>query len=154
MKQKLHEMTKEEYESLYRSGFMGEFYPEASGCYEKDVLEHSDGEHFMTATLIKEWEAGMAKKWNELETEWLEPVVKSAEDAIAKVTYQRIVKDGVIDIYDILELYKVYNPAVAHAVKKLLMSGQRGYKDVIQDLEEAKQSITRAIELEKSYREV
>lgn len=135
MKKKLHELTKEEYEALYRSGMMGEFYPDASGCYEKDVEEYNEqrmniiglngptGEHYNI---------------NEL-------------DGFNLGTYQRAVKDKVIDIYDILELYKVYNPATAHAIKKLLMPGQRGNKGVIQDLEEAKQSITRAIELEKSY---
>jgi hypothetical protein len=38
-------------------------------------------------------------------------------------------------------------PATAHAIKKLLMAGERGHKDKVQDLKEAKQSIERAIEL-------
>ena len=181
MKKKLHELTREEYETLYRSGFMGEFYPDASGCYEKDVEEYieermnvigqngNDGEHYFEKIeemfrkdireafeLRKEREA----IWGKGLMEEMDTLIKNSYkidannlDGFNLGTYQRAVKDKVIDIYDILELYKVYNPATAHAIKKLLMPGKRGNKGVIQDLEEAKQSITRAIELEKSYHE-
>ena len=49
-----------------------------------------------------------------------------------------------IDVYDVLDAYKVDNPATAHAIKKLLMAGKRGYKDFNQDLDEAIASIQRA----------
>ena len=55
----------------------------------------------------------------------------------------------VVDVYDVLKAFEVINPATQHAIKKLLASGQRGYKDVQQDLDEAIQSIQRAKELEK-----
>lgn len=58
-----------------------------------------------------------------------------------------------IDIYAICQRYGVVNPAIPHAVKKLLVAGKRGYKDNIQDLEEASVAILRAIELEKEWRE-
>jgi hypothetical protein len=54
-----------------------------------------------------------------------------------------------IDVYDVLKAFNVTNPATQHAIKKLLASGQRGYKDTQQDLEEAIQSIQRAKELEE-----
>ena len=63
--------------------------------------------------------------------------------------YKREINGTSIDVYDVLKAFNVTNPATAHAVKKLLASGQRGYKDVVQDLEEAKDSITRAVELER-----
>lgn len=63
--------------------------------------------------------------------------------------YRKIIKDVDVDIYDILAAFKVCNPAVQHAVKKLLAAGGRGYKDKVTDLEEARWSIERAIELEK-----
>ena len=63
--------------------------------------------------------------------------------------YNRKIRNEIVDIYDLLQAYEVSNHAVAHAVKKLLMPGDRGYKDTIQDLEEAKFSIERAIEIEK-----
>ena len=55
--------------------------------------------------------------------------------------------EGTIDVYDVLTAYGVTCPAVAHAVKKLLMAGERGYKDRRTDLAEAIASIHRAIEL-------
>jgi hypothetical protein len=54
----------------------------------------------------------------------------------------------IIDVYDVLKAFNVTNPATQHAIKKLLASGQRGYKDTQQDLDEAIQSIQRAKELE------
>ena len=63
--------------------------------------------------------------------------------------YKREINGTSIDVYDVLKAFNVTNPATAHAVKKLLASGKRGYKDVIQDLEEAKASISRAVELER-----
>lgn len=62
--------------------------------------------------------------------------------------YQREINGVVVDVYDILRAYGVTCPAVAHAVKKLLLPGQRGAKSVMEDLEEANRSIERAIELE------
>ena len=53
-------------------------------------------------------------------------------------------KDVTIDVYDVLNAYGVDNPAIAHAIKKLLMAGQRGYKDFQQDLQESIDSIERA----------
>ena len=55
----------------------------------------------------------------------------------------------IIDVYDVLKAFNVTNPATQHAIKKLLASGQRGYKDTQQDLDEAIQSIQRAKELEE-----
>ena len=57
--------------------------------------------------------------------------------------------DGTSDIYCVLKGYEVTCPAIAHAVKKLLAPGCRsGGKSYIQDLEEAMQSIQKAIDLE------
>jgi hypothetical protein len=64
--------------------------------------------------------------------------------------YQREVKNGVyIDVYDVLKAFGVTCPAMAHAIKKMLCSGQRGYKDIEQDKREAIASIERSIELDK-----
>ena len=59
--------------------------------------------------------------------------------------YQKTTRSGAkIDVYDVLDAYKVENPAIAHAIKKMLCAGQRGYKDYQQDIEEAIQSLKRA----------
>lgn len=55
-----------------------------------------------------------------------------------------------VDVYDVLQAFDVQNPAIQHAVKKLLCPGTRGAKDLIQDLEEARDSISRAIQLAES----
>ena len=64
--------------------------------------------------------------------------------------YQREIKGAVLDIYDILDAYDVRNPAIAHAIKKLLMNGNRGHKPMLQDYREAIDSIRRGIELEEN----
>jgi hypothetical protein len=53
-----------------------------------------------------------------------------------------------VDVYAVLEAFNVTCPARQHAVKKLLCAGLRGAKDSTQDLEEARDSITRSIQLE------
>ena len=55
-----------------------------------------------------------------------------------------------IDVYDVLVAFEVTNPAIQHAIKKLLMPGRRGAKGVAQDLREARQSVFRAIEIEEA----
>ena len=61
--------------------------------------------------------------------------------------YQRECKGILIDVYDVLKSFNVTNPAQQHAIKKMLAPGQRGVKDFKQDLQEAIDSLNRAIEL-------
>lgn len=63
--------------------------------------------------------------------------------------YQRTIKGVTVDVYDVLVAFNVTCPAMAHAIKKMLMPGQRGSKDAEQDKREAIQSIERSIELMK-----
>lgn len=74
----------------------------------------------------------------------LEHIVKIEEN---NNKYDRNIKGVNIDVYDILVAWVVKCPATQHAIKKLLMPGQRGHKDKKKDLQEAKQAIERAIEL-------
>lgn len=53
-----------------------------------------------------------------------------------------------IDVYSVLEAFKVNCPGLQHAVKKLLCTGIRGHKDTMQDLLEARQALDRAIEIQ------
>lgn len=62
--------------------------------------------------------------------------------------YIRTIKGVEIDIYDILAAWGVTCPATQHAIKKLMMPGQRGGKGKAQDLTEARDAVLRAIELE------
>jgi len=56
-----------------------------------------------------------------------------------------------VDVYDVLVAFAVTCPARQHAIKKLLCAGMRGGKSELQDLQEAGQSVARAIELVESY---
>ena len=62
--------------------------------------------------------------------------------------YSKRIGKEIVDVYDVLMAFNVTNPAAQHAIKKLLMPGNRGHKDKLTDLKEAHQSIARAIELE------
>lgn len=62
--------------------------------------------------------------------------------------YLREIKPGVfVDVYDVLVAFGVTNPAIAHALKKLLCPGQRGQKSLRQDLLEAGVALQRAIDI-------
>lgn len=89
--------------------------------------------------------------------ERMEPIVQNGNDGEHyaelennKSKYHREIKKGVlVDVYDVLSAFEVINPAMQHALKKMLAPGKRGAKDAIQDMKEAIQSIERAIELEQ-----
>jgi uncharacterized protein YodC (DUF2158 family) len=68
------------------------------------------------------------------------------EKHYAKSKYHKPCKGIVIDVYDVIVAFNVTCPAMAHAIKKMLMAGQRGAKDSIQDKEEAIASIKRSVE--------
>lgn len=52
-----------------------------------------------------------------------------------------------IDVYRVLELFDVKDPALQHIVKKALCAGQRGAKDFRKDLEEIVDTGNRRIEM-------
>ena len=61
----------------------------------------------------------------------------------------RCLVDGPPDVYAVLEAFAVTCPARQHAVKKLLCSGIRGKGDALQDLQEARDAIDRAIQMQQ-----
>lgn len=48
-----------------------------------------------------------------------------------------------IDVYRIIELYKITDPCLQHALKKLLVAGGRGNKDMSKDVQEVIDSCVR-----------
>ena len=69
--------------------------------------------------------------------------------------YHRVVRDlhqpiiqATVDVYSVLEAFRVECPARQHAIKKLLCAGLRGKGDAMQDLQETLQAVSRAIELQ------
>jgi len=63
--------------------------------------------------------------------------------------YYKKVPEGVeyIDIYRVLEMFDVNNPSIQHAIKKLLVAGGRGHKDIHKDIKEAVDSLNRWLEM-------
>ncbi|AII27115.1 hypothetical protein [Vibrio cholerae] len=53
-----------------------------------------------------------------------------------------------IDVYSVLEAFNVRNSALQHLIKKALMAGNRGHKDVLEDCQDIIDSAVRAKELE------
>lgn len=53
-----------------------------------------------------------------------------------------------VDVYRVLRLFGITDPAIQHAVKKLLRCG-RGHKDAATDIEEAIQSLRRYQEMNR-----
>ena len=43
--------------------------------------------------------------------------------------YSKRIGKEMVDVYDVLMAFNVTNPATQHAIKKLLMPGNRGHKD-------------------------
>ncbi len=52
-----------------------------------------------------------------------------------------------VDVYRVLSLFKVTEPCIQHAIKKLLCAGDRGDKSMIKDITEARDSLNRHLEM-------
>jgi len=52
-----------------------------------------------------------------------------------------------VDVYRVLTLFKVVDPCLQHAIKKLLCAGDRGDKGMIKDITEARDSLNRHLEM-------
>lgn len=63
--------------------------------------------------------------------------------------YKDVSKLNKIDIYTVLNLWRVTDPCLAHAIKKLLVNGSRGAKDSKKDIQEAIDALTRWQEMQE-----
>ena len=52
-----------------------------------------------------------------------------------------------VDVYRVLSLFKVNDPCIQHAIKKLLCAGDRGDKSMIKDITEARDTLNRHLEM-------
>ena len=57
--------------------------------------------------------------------------------------FKDVSKLGTIDVYRVLKLFNVTDPAIQHATKKLLCAGVRGQKDAYRDVQEAIDTLER-----------
>lgn len=61
--------------------------------------------------------------------------------------FKKVTHLDAIDVYRVLELYEVTHPCLQHAIKKLLCAGNRGAKDIEQDIQEAIDTLGRYQEI-------
>lgn len=65
--------------------------------------------------------------------------------------YERKAPAGKLDVYAVCKIYEVTDPAIFHAVKKLLRAGRgSGGKSKKQDVSEAIDSLRRYLEMEET----
>lgn len=57
-----------------------------------------------------------------------------------------------VDVYRVLELFGVTDPCLQHAIKKLLVAGDRGSKDIVKDVQEAVVTLTRWLQMREEER--
>ena len=126
-------------------------------------LAFSDANAIMFNKVIGDYEFGVIKENGRVFTDHAQGsefrigawnIFERLEDVNTKANskYDRNITDrngnkACVDVYDVLVAFNVACPAIQHALKKLLCTGIRGHKDAAQDLIEASNSITRAIEL-------
>lgn len=48
-----------------------------------------------------------------------------------------------IDVYRVVQLFEVTDPCIGHAIKKLLVAGGRGVKDISREIQEAIDTLRR-----------
>lgn len=104
----------------------------------------------------KEDLSAMGTSWDDYKIDFSQPVNKEEEaprpDMVNKPPhnkYMREIKPGVwVDVYDVIQAWKVTNSAQQHLIKKALQGGQRGHKDYETDMHDIIASATRAIELD------
>lgn len=69
-----------------------------------------------------------------------------------KNKYSREIREGVfVDVYDVLRAFNVTDPCLQHLIKKALAGGQRGHKDLEEDLNDILASAKRAVELNQQF---
>lgn len=92
-----------------------------------------------TAIEMQEEEVGIPEPVQEWPEDRMDIVGQNGNDglhydAVPTNKYQRTIKGVTVDVYDVLAAFGVTCQARGHAIKKLLMAGQRGHKDEAQDL--------------------
>ena len=68
--------------------------------------------------------------------------------AVKHAHYKKDVKHlDYIDVYRIIDLYELHDPCFQHALKKILVPGARGHKDLIKDINDIIDTMQRKLEM-------
>lgn len=144
----LSELSLEEYNALKSSGMFWERYPEATGSYEEDCnMGHYD-DFFEYERKLEKSDCPRVQDGDETRMDIVGQNGNTGEHYVKPNKYLRTITTsngiGDVDVYDVLHAFEVGNPALQHALKKMLCAGRRGYKDFQQDIDEAIQALERA----------
>lgn len=72
-----------------------------------------------------------------------EQAEQSAPSPVKHSHYFRPCPYDSIDVYRVLSIFSVADPCLQHAVKKLLVAGGRGHKDISRDVQDAIDTLVR-----------
>jgi len=61
-----------------------------------------------------------------------------------KVIFDKEGNHLTVDVYDVIDAWELIDPGLQHALKKVLQPGLRGHKSVLEDYQDAIDSIERA----------
>ncbi len=68
--------------------------------------------------------------------------------AVKHAHYKKDVKHlDYIDVYRIIDLYELHDPCFQHALKKILVPGARGHKDLTKDINDIIDTMQRKLEM-------
>ncbi len=137
----------------------GPFYPITTNknCYTVTGRYYGDFEksRFDLVRLIKDVESSLDSTFQQLNKEFdnlntaLDSVFNACKNSANNQDKKHLhyFKDvshlDTIDIYRVLQLYKVTDPCQQHAAKKVLLAGGRGGKDYLKDIQEAIDTLER-----------
>lgn len=86
----------------------------------------------------------------DLTPEQAELVSQLYEEPVGHPKYLRkipLLGPGIVDVYSVIEGFGITCPAIAHAAKKILCTGNRGKASVIEDIDETILALKRAKQL-------
>lgn len=66
-----------------------------------------------------------------------------SEPAVKHNHYFRACPFDSIDVYRVLQIFGVTDPCLQHALKKILVAGGRGHKDISRDVQDAIDTLVR-----------
>lgn len=118
---------------------------QAVGKRVEVVMEHGGASIASPAEAFRRW--SLVEKFRVIGDVQPESKLYAPENAKKYNHYFVRVPWSYIDIYRLLELFKVTDNAIGHAVKKLLVPGLRGSKPTKQDIIEARDTLNRRIEM-------
>ena len=119
-----------------------------------DMIFHArGGEYFVLQGEISEFSP---KKWTciNLEThdyKIIDGILIKVDKQDKQQKHSHYKKDvrhlDYIDVYRIIELYELHDPCFQHALKKILVPGARGHKDLTKDINDIIDTMQRKLEM-------